>query len=87
MEKYFNLGEESIESIIEHLESESWGGAKDRISSATEEQIEQVAETLKELFGDEYITETTINDFVWFDCDNIFEDDEDEEDDEEETEE
>ena len=78
MEKYFNLSEETIESIIEHLERESWGGAEDRISSATDEQIEEVASRLQELFCDEYITETSINDFVWFECDDIFDEDEEE---------
>lgn len=84
MEKYFNLSEESIESIIEHLENECWSGAKDRISSASEEQIEEVASRLQELFCDEYITETSINDFVWFECDDIFEEDEEDEEESEE---
>lgn len=66
-----------------------WAGAKDRIENATEEQIEKVEERIKEYFEDcediENIpSETTINDIVWFECDDIFFPEEEEENQDEE---
>lgn len=63
-----------------------WSGARDRIESATEEQKEQVKQRIKETFfysaEETEPTETEINDFVWFECDDIFEEkDEDEDED------
>lgn len=87
MEKYFKLSEESIESIIEHLNNELWSGAKDRIESATEEQKERVADNLREWFFGGLVTDTQINDYVWFECDDIFYPEESEEEEEEEEEE
>lgn len=50
-----------------------WGGAKDRVDDATDEQREQMFERIVDWCEcvDE-TTETTINDIVWFDCDDIF---------------
>lgn len=75
MEKYFKVRSESTGDIVEWLKEETWSGAKSRIESATEEQIEAVAEYIGEAFDDsedEFVSETTLNDFVWFDCDHIF---------------
>ena len=68
---------------------EFWAGAKDRIDNATDEQIEKVEERIKEYFdGCEDIenipSETTINDIVWFECDDIFFPDEEDENEDEE---
>lgn len=54
-----------------------WSGAKDRMDDATEEQKRKVIERLEEYFeGCEDIenipSDTTINDIVWFECDDIF---------------
>lgn len=49
-----------------------WGGALDRIKDATQEQREEVKQRLFDCFFDEEPTETQINDFVWFECDDIF---------------
>jgi len=51
-----------------------WAGAYDLIKDATDEQKERVKERLEETFGwdDEIPTKTEINDFVWFECDDIF---------------
>ena len=54
-----------------------WAGAKNRMDGATDEQIKKVAERLEEYFeGCEDIenipSDITINDIVWFDCDDIF---------------
>lgn len=54
---------------------EFWSGAADRMNNATEEQVARVEERLKECFfydDSEIPTETQINDFVWFECDDIF---------------
>lgn len=59
-----------------------WGGARDRMNDATEEQKQAVYERLEDYTNDgtEW-SETAINDLVWFDCDDIFfpENDEEEE--------
>ena len=50
-----------------------WGGARDRMNNATEEQIKAVYERLEEYTNDSADwSETAINDFVWFECDDIF---------------
>ena len=69
---------------------EFWSGAKDRMDNATPEQIEKVKERIESYFeGCEDIenipSDTTINDIVWFECDDIFfpeEEEEENEDDE-----
>ena len=61
-----------------------WGGARDRIAHATDEQKEKVKERIEEYFDDgmDYCpTETEINDLVWFECDDIFFDEGEEDDD------
>lgn len=60
-----------------------WSGARDRWNDATDDQKERVWDLIQEVFADEIPTETEVNDFVWFECDDIFnEKDEDEEKDE-----
>lgn len=60
-----------------------WSGARDRWNDATEDQKERVWDLIQEVFADEIPTETEVNDFVWFECDDIFnEKDEDDEKDE-----
>lgn len=54
-----------------------WSGAEDRMNDATEEQKEQVYERLEEWFDallidGEIPSDTDVNDFVWFECDDIF---------------
>ena len=82
---YLKPSDESIEDLKDYLSDNSWSGARDRIQGATEEQLNQVCDDLQQLFNDDYVSATTINDFIWFDCDNIFDEDENE-DGEEETE-
>lgn len=54
-----------------------WSGAQRKWNNATEDQRKEVWDRLeeearfKESSGD-LMTETTVNDFVWFDCDDIF---------------
>lgn len=50
-----------------------WAGAANRMAEATVAQREAVCERLEEYFdGSTAATETDINDFVWFECDDIF---------------
>ena len=51
---------------------EFWWGAKTLMNGATKEQQNAVKERLEEVFDGEIPTETQINDFVWFECDDIF---------------
>lgn len=59
-------------------EFEFWAGAENLMRDATQEQREAVYERLCDLV-DESWSETDVNDYVWFECDDIFED-EDEQD-------
>lgn len=58
---------------------EFWSGAKARMDDATDEQREEVFGRIAEFCDcSGEVTETAINDLVWFDCDDIFYPDEDE---------
>lgn len=58
---------------------EFWGGAADRMADATDAQKAAVYERIEEYTdGGAEVTETDINDFVWFECDDIFDEDEEE---------
>lgn len=52
-------------------EFEFWGGAFEVAHHATEEQMAAIEERLESIFYDEIPSETEINDFVWFECDDI----------------
>ena len=49
-----------------------WGGARDRWRDATDEQRQAVWDMLEDVFHNEIPDETTVNDAVWFDCDEYF---------------
>lgn len=51
---------------------EFWSGAKDTIKHLTDEELNTVEDTLKELFP-EGMSETELNDFIWFEDDTIAE--------------
>lgn len=51
---------------------EFWGGAKDRMDSATDEQRKEVYDQIEILCYEQECSMTDINDFVWFECDEIF---------------
>ena len=64
-----------------------WSGAADRWNTATDEQKEAVYDRLcdYEMAGNEIPQEDVcINDFIWFECDDIFFPEENAEDDEQE---
>ncbi len=52
---------------------EFWSGAKSRMDNATDEQREEVYRRIAEYCEyAEDVSEGSINDLVWFDCDDIF---------------
>lgn len=54
-------------------EFDFWGGAASRMEEATVAQREAVCDRLEEYFnGSTEATKTDVNDFVWFECDDIF---------------
>ena len=65
---------------IEPERFEFWSGAKAKMDDATEEQREAVYARIEEFADCCEVTETDINDLVWFECDDIFFLDEEEED-------
>ena len=68
---------------IHDLDNMLWGGARDRWDDATEDQKERVWDILMDSVSEEVPSKTEVNDFIWFECDDIFnEEDEDEEADE-----
>lgn len=54
---------------------EFWSGARDRMEAIAEAGIEEeVFDIIRDAFAEEeYVDETAINDFVWFDLDDILE--------------
>ena len=68
---------------IHPWEFDFWGGALNLMQDATEDQCNLVYERIEEAFAfDNYVNETAINDFVWFECDDIFFGDDEEEEEE-----
>jgi len=87
MEKFYKINQEDVSSIEDFLRNETWSGTKDRIDKATDEQITATAERIAEYYSDsEAVSETTLNDLVWFECDDIFYPEEESEEGEEENE-
>ena len=80
---YINPSQEDSYDLIDFLQRETWDGAYDRMRSATDEQLEEVVNALWYDFS-EPTDMTTINDYLWFECDHIFYAVEDEEDEDEE---
>ena len=62
---YINPSQEDSYDLIDFLQRETWAGAYDRMQSATDEQLEEVVDTLQDVFS-EPTDITTINDFLWF---------------------
>ena len=59
-------------------EFEFWGDALNRMNEATVDQQKEIFERLEECFRDGEYSQTDINDFVWFDCDDVFLNDDEE---------
>lgn len=67
---------------MEDLYDVLWSGAADRWANATDDQRERVWDAIIDIFcdnADEYPSMTEINDFIWFECDDIFYDSDEEE--------
>lgn len=47
-----------------------WSGAKDNASKLTEKELDQIENTLEELYP-EGMDETSINDLFWFDFETV----------------
>lgn len=54
------------------LDNILWGGAADRWNDATNEQKDQVFWRLEDVFYNGARSLTDINDYIWFECDDIF---------------
>lgn len=61
-----------VKREVDPEDFEFWGGAKARVDDATEEQRQLVFARLEDVFVDDFPTETDVNDYVWFECDDIF---------------
>ena len=67
-----------VKSIeFEDLSDLLWSGAKERWDNATDNQRIEVWNIVEDVFSpNNYDGElpdmTTINDFIWFECDNVF---------------
>lgn len=57
-----------------NLKANSWSGAIDTLNDIERAGLEEdFMEYLEEVFGDEEIDETELNDFCWFERDEIYE--------------
>lgn len=52
------------------IRTDCWGGALDRINELSMDQLDDLENVLEDYFADDKdITDTTINDFIWFEED------------------
>lgn len=56
-----------------------WSGADDRMNQATEEQRHEIFDRIEELSelaaeSGQPLTAADINNYVWFECDDVFDD-------------
>ena len=59
---------------FDELYRNSWSGAKDTLDTiANSGQTDELMELLEETFCDDCPTATDVNDYLWFDAENIFE--------------
>ena len=49
-----------------------WSGAREKWCNATDEQKSEIWSLLEDMFYQSTPELTTINDFIWFECDSIF---------------
>lgn len=50
-----------------------WSGAKERVKGLTYEQLGELGQKIEDTFYDIDPSDDDINDYVWFDCDDFFE--------------
>ena len=59
---------------FDELYTNSWGVAKDTLGTiANAGKTDELMELLEVTFYDGYPTDTEVNDYLWFDADDIFE--------------
>lgn len=57
-----------------NLYDNSWSGAKDTLDDIKNADLEkEFMDYLEGLFGDEEVEDTTLNDYIWFERDEIYE--------------
>lgn len=57
---------------INDLDNLLWSGARQKWDGATDAQKEAVWDSVEAAFGDETPEMVELNDFIWYDCDEIF---------------
>ena len=63
-----------VDYDFDELYTNSWSGAKDTLDTiANAGKTDELMELLEEIFCDDCPTATDVNDYLWFDADNIFE--------------
>ena len=60
------------ELTIDDMSDFLWGPARDLWNKADDDQRQAVWDMLEDVFYEEIPDETSVNDFVWHDCDDIF---------------
>ncbi|MBR2652864.1 MAG: hypothetical protein IKC22_00865 [Bacilli bacterium] len=57
-----------------NLYDNSWSGARDTLDDIKNADLEEeFMDYLEGLFGDEEVEDTTLNDYIWFERDEIYE--------------
>lgn len=62
----------TVKSEMRLQDFEAWGGAKNTLKYLTTEEIDQLESCIVEMFPDG-LTDTELNDFLWFEDDFIAE--------------
>lgn len=62
----------TVKSEMRLQDFEAWGGAKDTLKYLTMEEIDQLESCIVEMFPDG-LTDTELNDFLWFEDELIAE--------------
>lgn len=69
----------NVQQEISLVEFKAWSGAVSRLEKIIEyDMVEEATDYIMAMLGDTF-TETELNDFLWFEMDELFEEIEDEE--------
>lgn len=62
-----------VYEVLTIAEFNAWQGGEDTLDIIREhDKMEELEELAEEIFGDEPISDTMLNDWLWFDRDEIF---------------